>query len=174
MTGTGGLRADPTSDAAHDLAFRARALAQAHALSEPAAAYRRWRVGRDAATHPVPELTTWAQTAFLTGYCVRRVEESQQTADPLPTSAAPGHSRAPEEWERAAAQFANTLPTDPATTLADHSVVSGALDDVISREVDKRAEHVREHLTEADWQQFQAFVGWWVLHGYAVRATESP
>ena len=67
---------DPSASAIDDLAFRARALAQAHALSPGAASYRTWRLRRDEESHPVPELSSWAATAFLTGYCVRRVEES--------------------------------------------------------------------------------------------------
>ena len=67
---------DPLTSEVDDLAFRARALAQAHALTSRATAYRTWRLRRDEASHPVPELSSWAATAFLTGYCVRRVEES--------------------------------------------------------------------------------------------------
>ena len=160
-------------DRAHDLAFRARALAQAHALSEPALAYRSWRVARDEPQHPVAELTTWAATAFLTGYCVRRVEESQATSADVravhpPTTRPPGN----EAWEQRAAAVADAITTDRTATIADHPVVLAALDDVIGKEVAKRSEHVREHLSDPDWAAFERFIAWWVLHGYAIRSAE--
>ena len=166
---------------AHDLAFRARALAQAHALSEAALRYRTWRVDRDASDHPFPELSTWAATAFLVGYCVRCVEESfalgeppRKTMESSPTIA-PGSTADPTEftaWGSEAATFVNQLPNRPNSTLVSHPLVLAALDDVISREIDKRAEHVKEQVPSGQWSQFEDFVGWWTLHGYAIRATE--
>lgn len=68
--------------------------------------------------------------------------------------------------------FVNQLPNRPNSTLVSHSLVLAALDDVISREIDKRAEHVKEQVPSGQWSQFEDFVGWWTLHGYAIRATE--
>lgn len=167
----------PDESLAHDLAFRARALAQAHALSEPALEYRQWRVARDAPDHPIPELSTWAATAFLTGYCVRRVEESWPAPSPIArphmsaTAGVDGASSL-DHWERAATGFANTFASDRTSTLVDHSAVLGALNDVIGREIEKRAEHVKEQVSPSDWTQFESFILWWVLHGYAIRAVE--
>ena len=165
---------------AHDLAFRARALAQAHALSAAAAHYRTWRVDRDASDHPFPELSTWAATAFLTGYCVRCVEES--FVDALPpskpaesssnTSLSKLSSLPLAAWETQAASFVNQLPNRAESTLLEHRLVLAALDDVISREIDKRAEHVKEQVGSGQWSQFEDFIGWWTLHGYAIRAVE--
>lgn len=156
---------------AHDLAFRARALAQAHALTEPASRYRSWRVGRDSPDHPFPELSTWAETAFLTGYCVRCVEESFVAEDHTSGREFPSAPSLPA-WERDAATFVNDLPTDRACTLVTHALVLSALDDVIAREIDKRAEHVKGQVQAVQWGQFSDFIGWWTLHGYAIRATE--
>lgn len=160
---------------AHDLAFRARALAQAHALTEPAAHYRAWRVGQDASEYPFAELSVWAATAFLTGYCVRCVEESfspdpgsKPSSVPPPVESAGAHAA----WEADAASFVNRLPTSPGSTLAPHQLVLAALDDVIRKEIDKRTEHVKEQVHSAQWSQFEDFIGWWTLHGYAIRATE--
>ena len=158
-----------------DLAFRARALAQAHALSPGAAAYRTWRLLRDEASHPVPELSSWAATAFLTGYCVRRVEESMSVGDRPSENDRPPRGDWELAWEGAAAVAAASL-VDPSSatpvTRLDRAVVVGALDAVIGREVDKRNEHVREHLSPLDWSQFEAFVAWWVTHGYAIGVVE--
>ena len=133
-----------------DLAFRARALAQAHALTPSATAYRTWRLLRDEASHPVPELSSWAATAFLTGYCVRRVEESMSVNDRPSENDRPPRGDWELAWEGAAAVAAASL-VDPSSstpvTRLDRAVVVGALDAVIGREVDKRNEHVREHLS---------------------------
>ena len=78
-------------------------------------------------------------------------------------------------WESAAAVAAASL-VDPSTatpvTRLGRAVVVAALDAVIGREVDKRNEHVREHLSPLDWSQFEAFVAWWVLDGYAIGVVE--
>ena len=165
----------PEASDVDDLAFRARALAQAHALSPRAAAYRTWRLRRDEALHPVPELSSWAATAFLTGYCVRRVEESMCVDDRPATCDLPPGADWELAWERAAAIAAASL-VDPSTptpvTRLGRAVVVAALDAVIGREVDKRNEHVREHLSPLDWSQFEAFVAWWVLDGYAIGVVE--
>ena len=165
----------PEASDVDDLAFRARALAQAHALSPRAAVYRTWRLRRDEALHPVPELSSWAATAFLTGYCVRRVEESMCIDDRPATCDLPPGGDWELAWERAAAIAAASL-VDPSTptpvTRLGRAVVVAALDAVIGREVDKRNEHVREHLSPLDWSQFEAFVAWWVLDGYAIGVVE--
>lgn len=158
----------------HDLAFRARALAQAHAMSEAALNYRAWRVGRDAPEHPFPELSIWAATAFLTGYCVRCVEESFATEPPTRSSSSvAGRSSSFPEWEGSAASFVNELTIRPDSTLLNHKMVLAGLDDVISREIDKRSEHVKEQVRSGQWSQFEDFIGWWTLHGYAIRAIET-
>ena len=166
---------DPSAPAIDDLAFRARALAQAHALSPRAASYRTWRLRRDEESHPVPELSSWAATAFLTGYCVRRVEESMCVDDRPGTWDRPPAADWELAWERGASLAASSLvdPSTPApVTRLSRAVVVGALDAVIGREVDKRNEHVREHLSPLDWSQFEAFVAWWVMHGYAIGVVE--
>ena len=165
--------ADDSLLSSQDLAFRARALAQAHALSEAAHRYRAWRIDRDRPDHPIPELSTWAATAFLTGYCIRCVEESWPTGSTRPPRAGPRSDNDFETWERLGNQFANDLPTNPHGTLLVHTVVVAAIDDVIDREVDKRAEHVKEQVSAAEWTRFHDFVGWWVVHGYSIRAVET-
>ncbi len=172
----------------HDVAFRARALAQAHALTEAAHSYRQWRISRDEAEHPFPELSTWAATAFLTGYCVRCVEESLTTdVAEAREEDEPSDGGVPSSltlqgvrpavgdfapWEIEAAKFVNELPRNSDLTLLAHQVVLAALDDVVSREIDKRAEHVKEQVLSTQWSEFEDFIGWWTLHGYAIRAVE--
>lgn len=156
-----------------DLAFRARALAQAHALTPAATKYRRWRIDRDAAAHPAPELASWAATAFLTGYCVRCVEQSFAGIEIDPGR----REAAPEDWliawERDAGAVADTVLSRAGATLMDRDLIAATLDNVIGREIEKRNEHVREHLSPDDWAQFETFIAWWVMHGYAIGAVES-
>ena len=72
---------------------------------------------------------------------------------------------------RVAASLVDPSSPTPVTRLS-RAVIVGALDAVIGREVDKRNEHVREQLSPLDWSQFEAFVAWWVLDGYAIGVVE--
>lgn len=167
-------------ETAGDLAFRARALAQAHPLTAAAYRYRAWRLARDASQHPNPELTTWASTAFLTGYCIRCVEEAAESPVGHATgegatsagSAGDPEERALTDWERRAVAVADGLAGPAAATLGPAEAVLAAIDDVIARELEKRHEHVRDTARADQWERFERFVGWWVVHGYAVRASE--
>ncbi len=165
-----------TATVVEDLAFRARALAQAHALSANAAQYRRWRLERDEADHRVAEISAWAATAFLTGYCVRQVEQSFCGVDVAGLATGLASEQRMLEWERQAGLVAKAMLSgaggDPSPTLLDHVLVAAALDDVIGREIDKRNEHVREQLSADDWSQFEGFIAWWVMHGYAICTVE--
>lgn len=165
-----------TATVVEDLAFRARALAQAHALSAAASQYRRWRVERDEADHRVAEISSWAATAFLTGYCVRRVEQSFCGVDVVGVATGLASEEWMLLWERQAGLVAKAIlggaGGDPSPTLLDHVLVAAALDDVIGREIDKRNEHVREQLSADDWSQFEGFIAWWVMHGYAICTVE--
>lgn len=59
-------------------------------------------------------------------------------------------------------------------TLLDPAVVVSALDRVIATELDKRQEHLREQLDDAEWSELEDYIAWWTVHGYALRAVESP
>ena len=161
-----------TTDRESDLGFRARALAQAHPLSAQAAGYRRWRLSRDVDDYPIPELATWAATAFLTGYCVRCVQDADRG---VPTSVAQSRdidAQTDQDWtdlERRGEVFVAALRT---SCNSEQAVVLAALDQVIGREIDKRSEHVREELSPQQWEQFELFVSWWVMHGYAIASVE--
>lgn len=159
-----------------DLTFRARALAQAHALTPAGSSYRRWRIERDAPSHPAQELSEWAATAFLTGYCLRCVEQSYagrdhggSVAHPPTDDSGPPWPR----WEAEAGFVAKSVASRSGSTLLDAALIAAALDEIIGREIDKRNEHVRENLSPDDWSDFEAFIAWWVVHGYAIRAVEA-
>ncbi len=155
-----------------ELTFRARALAQAHPLTESAAAFREAAIAVERDTQPMPEFADWAATAFLVGYCVRRVEESDaadvstvafgtllEDADVLRSSA----SRIADDLRAGRPAGIDLLPPD---------VIESALDTIIATEVDKRSEYWRAHVSDEDWSVFEEYVAWWVVYGYALRAGE--
>lgn len=76
----------------------------------------------------------------------------------------------------AIAAAAESLRTGEAerVTLLDPAVVVSALDRVIATELDKRQEHLREQLDDAAWSELEDYIAWWTVHGYALRAVESP
>lgn len=76
----------------------------------------------------------------------------------------------------AIAAAAESLRTGEAeqVTLLDPAVVVSALDQVIATELDKRQEHLREQLDDAEWSELEDYIAWWTVHGYALRAVESP
>jgi hypothetical protein len=66
---------------AEAVAYRARALAQAHPLTKLARHYLDWAVAGQRTSQPLPEIGIWAGAAILEGYCVRRVEEEDLNLD---------------------------------------------------------------------------------------------
>ena len=158
---------DDDVDAAGYLAFRARALAQAHPLTRAALAYRAGLIDQERRDQPVSEVADWAATAFLVGYCVRRVEEADGG---LPRAPGTGGGRGIDRDQVQA--IARRLSDGEAATVADRVIVVDALDRVIASEVAKRHEHVLEHLDPAEWAAFEDYVAWWVLHGWATRVAE--
>lgn len=187
-----------------DLCFTARALAQTHPMTEAAHRYRQRCHRTERSRQPAPEPADWASTALLVGYCLRRAEEQQAGADPagtegdrlesgsVKTGGAPAGAdsvRAEDAEVRpepggadsddlsgAIAAAAESLRTGEAerVTLLDPAVVVSALDRVIATELDKRQEHLREQLDDAEWSELEDYIAWWTVHGYALRAVESP
>ncbi len=153
---------------AEDVAFKARALAQAHPLSDAASAYRADLIDRERSEQPVSEVADWAASAFLVGYCVRRVEETESRR---PTSGL--HPATPIDRAEVVA-ISRQLSDGQALGLLADAVLVDVLDRVIATEIDKRNEHVREQLDAAQWNAFEDYVAWWVLHGWAARVAERP
>lgn len=156
-----------------DLTFKARALAQAHPLSRTAALYREDMINGERETQPLPEFADWAATAFLVGYCIRRVEEAdvgqipevlieRERSDFVSLGSTTGRFSEDVRNGRAAG-----------TPMLEPQVVEALLNRVISTEVDKRADHWKSQITTQDWAQFEEYVAWWVIHGYSFRAAET-
>lgn len=160
------------TDRGTDMAFRTRALAQAHPLTETAASYRQSVIAVERETQPLPEFADWAATAFLVGYCLRRVEEAD--ADASSTVAFAGFVEDPDLLGRSATRIAEDLRTGrPAgIELLDSASIESTLDELIGSEIAKRTEHWREHVSDEEWSVFEEYVAWWVVHGYSLRAAE--
>jgi hypothetical protein len=152
-----------------DLCFAARALAQTHPMTELSLRYRQQRFEEERARQPVTELADWASTALLVGYCLRRSEEQHVSQDQLPVVVSE------IDLERVAA-LSEALRTGDASSvsLLASPVTVAALDRIIATEMDKRQEHLREQLDDAEWSELEDYIAWWVIHGYAVRASERP
>jgi hypothetical protein len=149
---------------ASDLAYRARALAQAHALTETAIAFRTHHIDAERSRQGMAQFAEWAAVAFLTGYCVRRVEESVTDVDSLVAAAIDAE---------VAMRVATALRTDQPVTLLDDAVVVEALDRVILSEIAKRADQWKEQIDAADWAEFETYIAWWVTFGYGARTAET-
>lgn len=156
-------------DAVADLCFRARALAQSHPMTETARRYRQGCHARERADQPLDDFADWAVTALDVGYCLRRTEEDAVGAV-VATADATDH-----ELGRRAGEVADELRTGnpAAVTLLPPERIVAALDRLIATELDKRADNVRDQLDETDWADLEAYVSWWVVHGYCLRVAEA-
>ena len=154
-----------------DLCFAARALAQTHPMTEASHRYRQECLERERRRQPVTELADWAATALLVGYCLRRSEEQRVNDDQL--AAAPEGSEI--DLEHVTALSESLRVGDPGSvSLLPAETTVAALDQIIATELDKRHEHLREQLDDASWSELEDYISWWVIHGYALRASERP
>lgn len=158
------------SDRVADLTFKARALAQAHPLTVTASAYREQMIEEERRTQPMPEFADWAATAFLVGYCTRRIEEAD--AGQIPETESQVEALVPLGHDTARLSDEVRQGRSPGKQLLRQPLVEALLDTVISTEIDKRAEHWKGQISEADWAMFEDYVAWWVVHGYSLRAAE--
>ena len=154
---------DPVS-----LAFRARALAQAHALSPAANRLLNRAVAEEASTQPRPELGAWAGAALTQGYCLRRVQED---GDPTANDAAAtggddlDHL---DELDRAAVAQAAELRTG-----TGDDVTVAALDLLVGAQVEQRLEPWRDELDDGTCAELEQYLAWWVVKGYGLRVAET-
>lgn len=155
-----------------EFCFAARALAQSHAMTESAHRYRQACLERERIRQPVTELADWAGTALLVGYCLRRSEEARTPAAELCAPAAHDHEIDLDDVEALTESLRVGDASSVALLPAETTVT--ALDRIIATEVDKRREHLREQLDDVSWSELEDYIAWWVVHGYALRASERP
>ena len=158
-----------TGDAA-ERAYKARALAQAHPLTPLARRFRDRAVAQEERDQPMAELARWAGEALLKGYCLRQVEESLAGGEvEVADEATPV-----EDLEALTAKIAEDLRTgDPAPhLLGEPDLTFVALDRIITSELSSRADNYREAVDAAGWRQFEEYIAWWAVRGYALRTAE--
>ena len=156
VPGTGAGDADePVS-----LAFRARALAQAHALSAAAQRLANRAAADEGRAQPRPELGVWAATALTQGYCLRRVQERDGTVEV-------GHAD-DDSLDQAAIAHAGLLRSGEGD-----DITVAALDLLVGSQVQHRLEPWRDELDETAWAELEQYLTWWVVKGYGLRVAET-
>ena len=173
-----------------DLCFTARALAQTHPMTEASHRYRQECLEGERRRQPVTELADWAATALLVGYCLRRSEEQRvdggQPGAAVSTSGQIDAAVSTGGQIGAAVSTGGEIDLERVTALSESlrvgdagsvsllaaDVTIAALDQIIATELDKRREHLREQLDDASWSELEDYIAWWVIHGYALRASE--
>ncbi|MDP9073961.1 MAG: hypothetical protein M3N98_07270 [Actinomycetota bacterium] len=160
------------------LAYRARALAQAHPLTPLAKQYLDRAVANEGSSQPMPEIGMWAGAALLTGYCVRRVEEEDLGLRPSDNDRPPVSL---DQLDEAAGPVAVDLrggsTEEPSPTLGHDSQsqrerLIGALDRVVGSEVSRRLDNWRDNVDDQAWVELEDYITWWVVKGYAIRVAE--
>jgi len=162
-----------------ELAFKARALAQAHPLTPLAKRYVEKVVGEQRTSQPLPEIGIWAGAAVINGYCLRRVEEEDVGFTLAPADAEPVDLAGLEdEAASIAADLRSGQPGAHALTRTDggpqpdEGRAVAALDLIIGSEVGRRLDHWRDDVDETAWAELEEYLTWWVVKGYALRVAE--
>lgn len=150
-----------------DLAFRARALAQCHPLSQAAEAVARRLVETDGDRQGLAGVDLWASTALTAGYCLRRVEEA--LTEEHGTGPRPFASLEQADLDSLAATIGSE---EHPWSLLGTAEVTDALDLVIGSEVAKRAGD-DQPLPGPARRQLEAYLTWWVVRGYCLRRAET-
>lgn len=160
-----------TVDAA-ERAYKARALAQAHPLTALAKRFQDRGIAEQEAEQPMVELARWAGDALLKGYCLRKVEEQVDRGGAVVEAAADIDLAT---IEARTAEIAADLRTgDPAPhLLCDATLTFGALDQIIRSELGNRIDSYRSQVDAVSWRQFEEYIAWWAVRGYAFRAAEA-
>ncbi len=150
-----------------ELCFTARALAQTHPMSAAAHHYRQQCTEHERQRQHIGEPADWAGTALLVGYCLRRAEEQRSDIELADVGEPARHqiTTITDVLRNGAADSVSLLPA---------AVTVAALDQLIATELDKRQEHLREQLDDDAWSELEDYIAWWVIHGYALRASERP
>lgn len=152
------------TDPSADLAFRARALAQAHPLTATARRLIEELVAAEQADHAAEGVGQWARSAMVGGYCLAVVGDDGGA----PPVRADGDVDLGAEADRIAVALRSGRPagaTDPLTVQA--------LDRIIASEIDRRVDEWRDRVDDEAWQQLEQYVTYWVVKGYAIRVAET-
>ena len=156
---------------AEDLARQARTLAQAHPLTPLAAEFVNRAVEEQKSSQPSPEVGTWASACLINGYCLRRVEEIEAG---LVLQVQPDAATTIDQLADDVTRIATDLRTadgDVPFLIEDDEVVT-ALDRIISSEVNRRLDNLRNAIDEAAANEIEEFLTFFTVQGYALRVAE--
>jgi hypothetical protein len=155
---------------AKDLAYRARALGQAHPMTPLAKRFTDEAIAEQRRSQPMAEIGMWAGAAMLGGYCVRRVEESEAGFEaPVPQDIE--LSELDREVTRVADELRDGGPVP--FLLGDADLVVETLDRIVASEVHRRLDNLEDNVDEGAWSELEEYLAWWVVRGYALRVAET-
>lgn len=159
------------TSSAEQLAYNARALAQGHPLTVLAKRFVDRAAAVERTTQPLQEIATWAAAGATTGYCLRRVEENETG---LVLAADDEAEVDLDDLDHRTQHIAADLRSDKAAEqcLVGVDDVVDALDRIIASEVDRRLHNWRDNVDDQAVAEFEDYVTWWVLKGYALRVAE--
>lgn len=156
---------------AEELAYKSRALAQAHPLTALAKTYLDKAVAEQRTSQPVPEIGIWAGGALINGYCLRRVEEEDMGVHlEADDDAAADLDVLDEEATRIGGDIRSE--GSQTHTLSDEDTILDALDRLIASDVSKRLDHWKDSVDKKAWAELEEYLTWWVVKGYALRVAE--
>ena len=156
---------------AKDLAYRARALGQAHPMTPLAKRFTDEAIAEQRRSQPMAEIGIWAGAAMLGGYCVRRVEETEAGVARASTVEDRDVADLDSEVSRIADDLREGGPVP--FLLADPDLVVETLDHIVASEVHRRLDNLKENVDEAAWGELEEYLAWWVVRGYALRVAET-
>jgi hypothetical protein len=158
--------------AAEQMAFAARALAQAHPFTQLAKRLVDSMLEAERKEQP-GDFSIWAGAALTKGYCVRRVEEDD--AGMVLTGADEEILPDAAEVDAATVPMIKALQTPDAPLdflIADEERLLEVLDRVIGSEVRNRLDNAPSNLSSRGRAELEDYLTYWVLRGYALRTAE--
>ena len=157
----------------HDIVFRTRALAQTHPFTSRGQAYLNQTIARERREQPAEAMADWANHAITVGYCLRRVEEEDNSRD-TSWEAASKSDRDITALDERSSELADLIRTDHGEPLFlwPEPLIIEAFDRIIFGEVERRISAYEEKLDEPTFQELESYIGWWTLKGYCLRVAE--
>lgn len=158
------------------LAHKARALAQSHPLTPLAKRFADRAAADEQKNQSLAVVADWSTAALTAGYCLRRVEENEAG---LTLAAAGGALPALDDLDGESSRIASDLRSSPVPAgsphrfLVEEDTVVAALDRIINSELSRRQDNVRDGVDDAAWAEFEEYLAWWVIKGYALRVAEA-
>lgn len=147
-------------------------MAQSHPLTPLAKRFADRAAAQEQKTQSLALVADWAMAALTAGYCLRRVEENESGLV-LTAAGSPPLEELEHHSQRVALELRGTGPSTDPVFLLDEELIVAALDRIITSEVSRRQDNVRDGVDDAAWAEFEEYLAWWVIKGYALRVAEA-